>query len=81
MGKAARKRRKDERMRKKRAMKMARRALYASLAGTSKKRKRIHAKSTPPGKFNHETSNCGNVGCKKCFPRRLPVRRAYAPSV
>lgn len=66
MGKAAKKRRQEERSRRKREMKAKRRALYASLAGTSKRRKRMRTKTDV--KFDHETQNCGNVGCKKCFP-------------
>ena len=67
MGKAGKKRRSAERMKRKRAEKERKKALYASYAGTG--RRAAKRKSTvKAGAFDHATSNCGNVGCKKCYP-------------
>ena len=53
-------------MARKRAIKATRRAKYLALAGTSKKKKHQHQATHT--KFNHATQNCGNIGCKKCYP-------------
>lgn len=69
-------------MARKRALKAARRAQYAALAGTSLRRKRQVTGSTPPSgaKHSHAMPNCGNAGCRKCYPRLIrrgdPVWRA-----
>lgn len=56
-------------MAKKRAEKAARNAKYKALAGTSKKAKRQNRKAGPtPQKGNHAMSDCGNVGCRRCYP-------------
>jgi hypothetical protein len=58
-------------MSRKRADKAAKKAAYAALAGTSKKTKR--SKNRKPGptgqKHAHVMSDCGNPGCKRCYPR------------
>jgi hypothetical protein len=71
MSKTSRKKRSAERMKRKRAVKEARRSMYASLAGTSKKRKRqvSKAQTASAEKGSHRMSNCGNVGCVRCFPQ------------
>ena len=58
----------EEKMKKKRAIKTARRDAYKALAGTSKKSKRQNTQSTPPSgkKHAHAMLNCGNPGCQKC---------------
>lgn len=73
MGVAARKRKSAERMKLKRAAKAAKRAKYAALAGTSKKAKRQKRKSTLAGTFKHAhvMSDCGNPGCKRCYPVKI----------
>ena len=68
MGVAGKKRRSGERLKMKRAEKERKKALYASYAGTGRKSKR-NRKSVEGGQFDHETTNCGNIGCKKCYPR------------
>ncbi len=71
MGKASRKRKHDDRMRKKRAAKSARKALYASLAGTGKRPKKVGRRSQVAGIFKHAhvMTDCGNPGCNRCYPR------------
>ncbi len=71
MGKSSRKNKHSEKMKRKRAVKMARRTLYASLAGTSKKNKRQRKRSVISGIYKHAhiMKECGNPGCKKCNPR------------
>ena len=66
-----RKRKHDSKMARKRAAKTAKRAKYAALKGTSKKAKRQHAKIATSGIYKHAhiMSNCGNVGCKRCYPK------------
>lgn len=75
MSKSAKKRRSDRRRELKRSAKAAKRALYASYSGTGRRAKRVKRSSGPTAqKGNHAMSNCGNVGCSKCFPqfRRCP---------
>ena len=72
MGKTSRKQKHSEKMKKKRAQKLARKAKYLALAGTSKKTKRVFKKKSKVSgiyKNAHIMGNCGNPGCKKCFPQ------------
>jgi hypothetical protein len=72
MGKSTKARKHADKMKKRRAEKAAKRALYASLAGTSKKKKKQAKKSIFGGsghKHAHAIANCGNIGCQKCYPR------------
>lgn len=71
MSSSGKQRKHKEKMARKRATKAAKRTKYAALAGTSKKAKRqVKRKSGPSnGKHAHLMLNCGNIGCKKCFPR------------
>jgi hypothetical protein len=73
MGKAGKKRKHDEKMKKKRA---AKKAKYLALAGTSKGRKRLAPKrrTAGPNRGNHVMANCGNPGCRRYFPQFIPVR-------
>jgi hypothetical protein len=56
--------------------KVAKKALYASYAAMGKdnskrqKLKAARAKANPM-KHLHAIANCGNVGCKTCFPREV----------
>ena len=73
MGKAAKTRRSEQRKRQKRAEKERKRALYASYAqaGQNKKSKRnsLNAKRRfGISTTKHVVTNCGNVGCSRCFP-------------
>lgn len=75
MGGLARKRRADKKKELKRQVKQQRRALYASLAGTSKKKKRQNPrKKITAQRGNHVMSDCGNVGCEKCYPQHQVLR-------
>lgn len=70
MGKASRARKHLKKMAEKRRAKAVKRALYASLAGTSRKAKKTRRKGLTR-KFNyykhaHRVANCGNPGCKRC---------------
>lgn len=73
MGKAGRTRKHTEKMKAKRSAKAARRALYQSMAGTSKKAKKQNKKPEfnqfSATKHKHLVSNCGNTGCSRCFPQ------------
>lgn len=63
----------QEKMKRKRAIKAQRRSAYAAMAGTSKKKKRQNIKSgATVGKKAHLMANCGNTGCKKCYPLLNP---------
>lgn len=77
MGVAGRQKKHKEKMARKRAVKAAKRDKYKALAGTSKRAKRHKNKSGPSNtKGAHLMQNCGNVGCKKCFPRLNKVKVA-----
>ena len=80
MGKAGKKRKHDEKMKLKRAAKAAKKAAYAAMAGTSKKAKRqTHRKKKPSVlKGSHAMADCGNVGCKQCYPHLNRRRIAHA---
>jgi hypothetical protein len=63
-----------KKMAQKRAAKAAKRALYASMAGSSRKHKKILSRSKlvtrfNPNKHKHLIDDCGNPGCKKCYPQ------------
>ena len=72
MGRAGKTRRHDHKMKAKRAAKVAKRAAYAALRGTSKKSKKIKARASNAfsnAKHRHLIDNCGNIGCARCFPQ------------
>lgn len=72
MGVKSRKTKHGQKMARKRAEKAARRAKYLALAGTSKKGKNQRKSVDSRGmKHAHIMSDCGNVGCKRCYPRKL----------
>jgi len=84
MGAASKKRRAEKRKAAKKQMKAAKKALYASYAGTGRRRKKQPRAGSGVKKSGHEgSSNCGNVGCKRCFPqftitpqnKKPPMRR------
>jgi hypothetical protein len=68
MSKSGRKSHSEKRKAMKKASKMAQKALYESYAKQGRSRKKENQGITGVA-FNHEHDNCGNVGCKKCFPR------------
>lgn len=65
----------DEKMKRKRAEKAARKAQYEALAGTSKKKKKQGKKELTAGiyKHAHRMADCGNVGCKRCQTHLIPT--------
>lgn len=68
MSKEARTRKHKAKMERKRAAKLARKNLYASLAGTSRRRKRRGRSARHSSTRGlHVMSNCGNIGCARCF--------------
>jgi len=76
MGKTAKRMRSDKKKQEKRRFKLARRAFYESLRGTSKNKKRkgkCVANNHPKWSSCHE-DNCGNIGCKRCFPYLIRKR-------
>lgn len=76
MSKSSRKRNADVRRNKKRAAKAAKRALYASYAGTGRRAKKQGRKAEMnPQRGNHAMLICGNVGCERCFPQFRAVRQ------
>lgn len=77
MGKASRTSKHTEKMKRRRAAKTAKAAKYAALAGET--RRKQNEKRIQPGTFNHETTNCGNPGCKKCGPVLAPDARRWTP--
>jgi len=77
MSVGGKKRHSEKRRLAKKSAKAARRALYESYAKQGRSRKRDQNQAGV--KFNHETSNCGNPGCNKCFPHlRRPTGREIA---
>jgi hypothetical protein len=71
MSKAGKKRKHDEKMKKKKAIKAQRKAAYAALAGTGKTKNK-KARLSPVSsnlKHAHAMVNCGNWGCDRCFPK------------
>ena len=71
MGRAAKLRRHDQKMRLKRAAKAQKKASYLAMRGTSKKSKKIRkfSKNTGANKHLHLVDNCGNIGCSRCYPQ------------
>lgn len=71
MGLAGKTRRREKKRKAKRAAKAAKKALYASLRGTSKKGKKVRARTRAgisPYKHLHRVEYCGNIGCSRCHP-------------
>ena len=71
-GKAKRAAAHKKKMTDKRAAKAAKRALYASMRGTSKKNKKQNGRGEfnnfSPKKHRHLMEDCGNSGCQRCYP-------------
>jgi hypothetical protein len=75
MGVAGKRRRAELRKSRKRAVKAARRQLYASYAGQGRRTTKDHTSTGyTPQRGNHVMLNCGNVGCERCFPRFRALR-------
>lgn len=68
--KANKARKHAEKMKQKRAEKAARKSKYMAMTGTSKKKKRQGKVSMVSGTYKHAhvMANCGNLGCRKCYP-------------
>ncbi len=75
MGKTSRASKHSAKMQRKRAVKAARRTLYASLAGTSKKSKnqKRRVRISSGAKHSHKMADCGNAGCVRCNPLKRPL--------
>jgi hypothetical protein len=70
MGKIGRRSRAEKKKLLKKQAKAARRALYASYAGTGRRAKKRAVRGGPTAqRGNHAMSNCGNIGCEACFPQ------------
>lgn len=69
-GKRKRNERRRTKMAARKQRKRARAARYAALAGSpeNKKKRRRLARSGRLNPYLHGPSNCGNVGCRKCYP-------------
>lgn len=80
MGKAAKTRRAEHRKSEKRARKKRQQDLYESYkkAGSNKKKKGDTSAVRGVSTVRHAALNCGNVGCKRCFPD-LAMPRMNAP--
>ena len=59
------------------AAKAARTALYASQAKSNKKQK-SSSDGTAKSFSSHAISNCGNPGCKRCYPQLIPALAFHA---
>jgi len=69
MGSSGKKLKHAQKMARKRAIKAARKSKYAALAGTSKKKKRqVKSGAVSVYRKAHSMTDCGNPGCKKCYP-------------
>lgn len=75
MGKAGKNRRKLARKERKQAIKRANQERYQAMAklGENKKSKRFkkRMKKKLVSMYDTHPTNCGNVGCKRCFPENI----------
>ena len=71
MGLAGKGRRAEQRKKQKASKKAARKAQYEAYAksGKSSKRSRRRSRLAPKMGGAHAVSDCGNVGCHRCYPR------------
>jgi len=70
MSSGSKKRHSEKRKAQKKAKKAQKKALYASYAGTGKKKKKLQGRNIfgcSPQKGNHPQVPCGNIACKKCY--------------
>ena len=79
MSKSGRKKNSDRRKAEKSARKAAKKALYASYAQRGAGQNARHKDGVSiQTRFNHETTSCGNIGCKKCFFRGKELDKTKA---
>ena len=71
MGKKSKSARSDAKRAEKHAAKAARTALYASQAKANKKQTNSND-GTAKSYIKHAIDNCGNPGCKRCYPQLNP---------
>ena len=71
MGKKSKSARSDAKRAEKHAAKAARTALYASQAKSNKKQM-SRGDGTAKSLARHAIANCGNPGCKRCYPQLVP---------
>jgi hypothetical protein len=74
MGKKSKSARSDAKRAERHAAKAARTALYASQAKSNKKQT-SSSDGTAKSFTSHAISNCGNPGCKRCYPLLIPGGR------
>jgi hypothetical protein len=77
MGKKSKSARADAKRAERHAAKAARTALYASQA-KSNKRQTSSGDGTAKSFTSHAISNCGNPGCKRCYPQLIPALALHA---
>lgn len=79
MSKKAKLKNREKRLQEKRSRKAANKARYAELRrlGINSKSKRFQKKKRSVILGDHPFGNCGNVGCKKCFPDLYQLRLEY----
>jgi len=73
MSKKSKLKNREKRLQEKRSRKAANKARYAEMRrlGINSKSKRYQSnqrKKHKVGDVDHPNGNCGNIGCKKCFP-------------
>jgi len=68
MGKKSKSARSEAKRAERHAAKAARTALYASQAKANKKQK-SSSDGTAKSFIRHAIANCGNPGCKRCYPQ------------
>ena len=71
MGKRSKSARSDAKKAEKHAAKAARMALYSSQAKANK-RQTSQGDGTAKSFASHAIANCGNPGCKRCYPLLIP---------
>ena len=71
MGKKSKSARSDAKRAERHAAKAARTALYASQAKSNKKQT-SRGDGTAKSFASHAIANCGNPGCKRCYPLQVP---------
>ena len=77
MGKKSKSARSDAKRAERHAAKAARTALYASQAKSNKKQM-SRGDGTAKSFTSHVISNCGNPGCKRCYPELVPALALHA---
>ncbi len=80
MGKASKKRRSDDRKKRKRASKEAKKAQYKAYAESGKTKVKASSGQQKSLK-KHPQKPCGNPGCKECYPQFKRISTQVIESV